>query len=255
MQLSKVMLISVLITTVILGIVGGVLANSLQAAKPAESASPELIATYQAREAAYNQLIEEANQKLEKANAALQAGQTQPGQVSDTQTAAGPAAFSASFSPEKASQIAQKVAVGTDSAVLKTPELVSFEGKTAFEVIFAKGSVYVDAQNGSVLFNGTLPIKITADKAVQIASEYMKEVDVLQVDQITFRNAPIYRVIFKSGMMVYLDMSGQITYIQKASTSAPVVIASNGSSGDMQASVTNAEHEDHHDSAEHEDGD
>jgi hypothetical protein len=98
-------------------------------------------------------------------------------------------------------------------------------------------------------------VQITADKAVQIASDYMKDKDVLQVDQITFRNAPIYRVIFKSGMMVYMDTTGQISYIQKASTPAPVMQASAGSSGNTQASAPTSPKENHEDSGEHEGGD
>lgn len=233
MQISKVMAASIFITTILLGIIGGVVSNSVQGSKKAETVSPEIVATYQQREAAYNQLIEQANQKLDKANAELQAMQTQIDQVNQ-QPALVKATASSTITPEKASEIAQKV-VESGQTVLKTPELVSFEGKAAYEVIFKKGSVYVDAQSGNVLFNATVPIQINADKAAQIASDYLKEQDIMNVDQITFRNAPIFRVIFKSGMMVYMDMAGQITYIQKASSTPPVVQASSGSSNSVQA--------------------
>jgi uncharacterized membrane protein YkoI len=233
MQISKVMAASIFITTIVLGIIGGVVSNSVQGSKKAETVKPEIVATYQEREAAYNQLIEQANQKLEKANAELQAMQTQIDQVNQ-QPSMVKATVSSTITPEKAGEIAQKV-VEAGQTVLKTPELVSFEGKTVYEVIFKKGSVYVDAQNGDVVFNATLPLKINADKAAQIASDYLKEQDILNVDEITFRGAPIFRVIFKSGMMVYMDLGGQITYIQKASSNPPTVQASSGSSNSVQA--------------------
>ena len=134
----------------------------------------------------------------------------------------------------------------------KAADLVSFEGKAAYEVVFPKGSVYIDAQSGAVLFNGTVPQQITSAKAVQIASDYLKDKDLLQVDQITFRGAQIYRVIFKDGMMVYMDLTGQISYIQKASTPAPVIVEAAGpsSSGNSApAQTTSSQHE-----PEHEDG-
>ena len=39
--------------------------------------------------------------------------------------------------------------------MIRTPELVRFEGKVAYEVGFTRGVVYVDATSGAVLFNGT----------------------------------------------------------------------------------------------------
>ena len=246
MHISKVMLASIFITTIVLGIIGGVVSTSMQAAKPAEAVNSELVATYQQREAAYNQLIEQANQKLDQANAQLQAMQTQV-EVATQQPTAVSVSVSTAITPEKASQIAQGT-VEVGQTVQKTPELVSFEGKTTYEVIFQKGSVYVDAQNGAVVFNGTVPLQINADKAVQIASDYLKEKDFLKVDQITFRNAPIFRVIFKSGMMVYMDLTGQITYIQKASSNPPTVQASGGSnnSSNPPAASAPSHHEDEH---------
>ena len=39
--------------------------------------------------------------------------------------------------------------------MIREPELVLFEGKVAYEVGFTRGVVYVDANDGTVLFNGT----------------------------------------------------------------------------------------------------
>ena len=90
MQLSKVMLASIFVTTIILGVVGGVVSNSISSAKAVEPVSPESTATaaaYQQREEAYNQLIAQANQQLEKANSQLQAMQSEVTQLKQQQPA------------------------------------------------------------------------------------------------------------------------------------------------------------------------
>ncbi len=38
--------------------------------------------------------------------------------------------------------------------MIREPELVLFEGKVAYEVGLTRGVVYVDANDGTVLFNG-----------------------------------------------------------------------------------------------------
>lgn len=217
MKPSKVLLVSVFITAIILVIIGGVTSIAM-ANKPSKSdtATTEAVQAYQQREAEYNQLIQQANQQLAEANAKLQAIQSQAAQ---NPAAAQPSTgtLNVAISIDKAEQIARQAA-DPSSLMQKKPDLVSFEGKAAYEVVFQKGSIYIDAQNGSVLFNGTVPQEITAEKAAQIASDYLQNKDILLVDQITFRKAPLYRVIFKNGMMVYLDTTGQITYILKSSS-------------------------------------
>ncbi|MGE5139892.1 MAG: PepSY domain-containing protein [Rudaea sp.] len=53
---------------------------------------------------------------------------------------------------DQAARIAQKL---TGHGKLdKTPELVNFRGKMAYEILFDNGSVYVDAFSGKVLYNG-----------------------------------------------------------------------------------------------------
>jgi hypothetical protein len=56
---------------------------------------------------------------------------------------------------QAASAIAESV-VPTNMSPLSTPELVNFEGKIAYEVIFDQGNVYVDADTGDVLYNGVI---------------------------------------------------------------------------------------------------
>jgi hypothetical protein len=252
MKISKVMLASVFLTAAILAVLSGVVTNVLaernvsQAASASNNASAAEVQQLQEREAQYQQIITQANQQLEQANTELKTlqeqvielkKQTAPAQnVSANATNSAVAAISA----EKAGQIAEEAA-SLGQVLKKAPELVSFEGKAAYEALFDKGSIYVDAQSGEVLFNGTIPQEISANKAAQVAAEYLKNTDILQVDKITFRNAPMYRVIFKDGTMVYMDITGQITYIQKASPNVVVVEqASSSYSGSAAAPASPA---------------
>lgn len=222
MKTSTVMLASVFITAIILVVIGGVTSNVL-ANKGADPAVPQAtVQAYQQREADYNQLIQQANQQLDQANAELAAMQSRSAQ-GNSQPASG-----AAISADQAGQIAQQAA-GPGQVFLKQPDLVDFQGKTAYEVVFGKGSVYVNAQDGSVLFNGTVPQQITADQAAQVAADYLKNQDILQVDQVTIGNAPRYRVIFKNGTLAWLDLTGQITEVQLPAPAVPSVQASTGS--------------------------
>lgn len=242
MKSSKMLLISAFITAAILTLIGGattiVLANKNTAEK---AAAPQMVQRNQQQEASYNALLQQANAQIEKANADLQAMQKKLDEMKQSQgkTAPAPASASVTISPSQAHDTAQKAAAPGQQAT-GTPDLIEFEGKTAYEVVFPNGSIYVDAVSGAVLFNGTVPQVITADKAGQIASDYLKIRDILFIDKIVFHNADLYRVVFKNGTMAYLDMTGQIKYVQLPEKKK-VVIAS--SSGGTQGSGTSASSE------------
>jgi hypothetical protein len=240
-KLSKVLLASIFITVSVLvtigGLVGSVLANKAPNQAAAEATmAVATVQAYQQREVAYNQLVQQANQQLEKANSDLQSMQKEIAQLK--QPPAAQNASKASISAASAEEIAIK-SVAPGMQPLKAPELVSFEGKTAYEVAFEKGSVYINAEDGTVIFNETIPQQITAEKAAQIASDYLKIKDVLQVDQITFHNAPLFRVILGNGTMVFMDLTGQITYIE-AKAKPPSVVVVNDSAGESNQSNSSA---------------
>jgi hypothetical protein len=256
MKTSKILLVSIFITSIILVVIGGVTSNvlankSASSDQAASAPSQQEIQAYQEREASYNQLIQQANQQLEKANSDLQAMQSQINQLkgqapAEQQANNAPAAVG--VSAQKAAEIASQV-VELGQSPQKEPELVSFEGKAAYEVVFQKGSVYVDAQSGEMLFNGTVPQEISVEKASQVAADYMKNPDVLQVDKIQFRGNQIYRVIFKNGYLVFMDLTGQITYIQAPGprASAAQVVADAGGSGGSSGSHEYEDHSEHGD--------
>jgi hypothetical protein len=41
---------------------------------------------------------------------------------------------------------------------MRTPELVSFQGAVAYEVVLDRGTLYVHANSGQILYNGTAPV-------------------------------------------------------------------------------------------------
>ncbi len=243
MKPSKILLASVFLTAIIIVVIGAV-TRIVLASSSSNNAAPsaDTVQVYQQREAAYKQLIQQANQQIEEANARLQAAGPAAGDATGpaASTATGAAAASnapanVAVSADKAEQVARQAA-DPGQLLVKPPELVNFQGKVAYEVAFQKGSIYIDAQTGAVLFNGTVPQTITLDKAAQIAANYLNDNNILQADRITFRNAPLYRVIFKSGMMVYLDTTGQITYLLKSSSKVVVVDSGGNSSSGPAAS-------------------
>jgi uncharacterized membrane protein YkoI len=132
------------------------------------------------RDQSYQQRIREANERIQQTNEQLkQAYQkqrslaTQLNQAYRQATSTGkaapaqppvqaqpapqptpaPAAPTYAVSPDMAVTIAMNVAPGAKLA--RQPELVNFQGAVAYEVMLDTGAVYVDANSGQILFNGT----------------------------------------------------------------------------------------------------
>lgn len=202
MKISKTFLLSAFITAAILMVVGGV--TAVTAANRA--ASQKL--------AAYEDLVQQANDQITRANEQILALQ---GQTPSTTQPASPDVFplaapAAAVTAGQA-EAAARSAVEAGQILQKPPELVSFEGAAAYEVVFSGGSVFIDAQSGAVLFNGTAPQTISAEQAAQVASDYLHNTAILETGQVPFRGQSIYRVIFKNGTIVFLDPTGQIISI------------------------------------------
>lgn len=252
MKTSKVLLASIFLTAVILAVVGGFVSNAMAqrmaASSPNQSTAADGTvdpAVFTEREAAYQQTIEQANQQLTQANQQLQEMQTRLNQLQEQ-----PAGSAAVIPSEQAARAAREAA-GAGQVERKPPELVSFDGRAAYEVVFDAGSIYVDAQSGALLFNATQPQNITAEQAAQIASDYLGIKDILSVDQINFRGAPLWRVIFKNSTIAYLDLTGQITYVLNDSYS-PQDVQVSSSSDNSSSNSSSHEFDDHHED-EHDD--
>ncbi len=90
------------------------------------------------REAAYQELIRQANERLAKANSSQNTVLTNR------------------LSGDQAVQIALQAV--PKAAVMGRPELSNYQGILAYEVTLNTGLVYVDASNGQILANGAEPI-------------------------------------------------------------------------------------------------
>jgi hypothetical protein len=147
MSQKTMLAVAASLTAFVLVLVGGVfgrVTNVQAASAQATSAaiSPAMADLWNQRESAYRALIDEANQRLQAAASPT----PQP-----TAAATDPAA---AITPDQAANLA--IVASRGASILKAPELVDFQGTVAYEVQTSAGLVYIDAANGSVLYNGTV---------------------------------------------------------------------------------------------------
>ena len=176
MTQKTALILSAVLTAFVLVLGGGIVARVSQPTAPAEAAPvasaptvPAPTATIdgnaqveqllQQREAQYRQLIDEANQRLQQANQQLAASAAAAPAARSAQSAAvaAPAAQAAQPTASLSAEAARNIAIDASggATMIREPELVLFEGKVAYEVGFTRGVMYVDANDGTVLFNGT----------------------------------------------------------------------------------------------------
>jgi uncharacterized membrane protein YkoI len=134
--------VSVGLTAFVLVFIGAAIHIGRQAQSAAANPTldPQLVAQLQAREAAYQAMIAQANSQYQA---------TAP---ASTSTPAQEPTVTYPISPELAASIALSVAPG--SSLVQNPVLISFQGAVAYEVTLNTGRVYVDANSGQILFNG-----------------------------------------------------------------------------------------------------
>lgn len=150
----SMLIISVVVTSFILVVTGALADRVINSQQPGVGVqpeavgldSPEVITILEEREAEYQALIDEANQKLAAAY------ETQEELASRLEQEA-PTASQAEYeiSPELAVGLALSVA--PSAKVSKRVELVMFQGMVAYEVILDRGAVYIGAENGWLLHN------------------------------------------------------------------------------------------------------
>jgi uncharacterized membrane protein YkoI len=176
MTQKTAVLISGILTAFLLviggGLVGRMSSQSATAPLPTTIASApvaaidpsaQVVAQLQQREAQYQQLIDQANQRLQQAYAQQQAAVAQINQaraatapqVQQSQAAAA-AAPAQPAAPTLSADSAINIAIDASGGkrMIRTPELVMFEGSVAYEIGFTNGAIYVDAYSGAVLYNG-----------------------------------------------------------------------------------------------------
>jgi uncharacterized membrane protein YkoI len=218
MKIKATLLISAFLTASILTVVGGIATMTKNEKTELANASTQTSLVQSTRDAAYQNLINQANQTIDQANSEITNLQSQLQQQSSTPTAAAYAIL-----PDQASAIASKA---SGQVVQATPKLVNYNGKAAYEVVFQSGNVYVDANTGLVLFNGALVAQtISAEQASQIAINYTGNSTVVGVATGLYNNTAAYQVTFQNGEVVYLDMTGTVLAVQ-----VPSSVKSNSSS-------------------------
>jgi hypothetical protein len=121
------------LTAFVLVLTGGVVAIA-SASRPAAAASAD--PPTDAREAQWQALLAQANERLQQAYA-------------DQGQAAAPVDDLGALGAARAALLA-----APGARLLQPPERVRFEGVTAYEVVLDQGVVYVDAATGQVLYNG-----------------------------------------------------------------------------------------------------
>jgi uncharacterized membrane protein YkoI len=201
---------------------------------------PTAEALLREREAAYQAALAEANRRLAEANQQLNTAQRElnemsaqvsvpapaaPAPAAPAPAAPAPAAPPApvyAVSPEQAQAIAQANAQG--ATLIRAPELVSLQGVPAYEVVFDRGAIYVDAQTGAILANtistGTqVTNAINEDQAIAAAVAYMGGGTVAKVKREYEHGVDVYEVKFADGSEVYVDAySGQVVYAKVKNT-------------------------------------
>ena len=132
MNKRMVLFTSIFLSVLLLVVIGGVV-KTVTARQSQAAISPNLQAQIDAREAEYAAQIEAANQQIRLLSEQVQGQQ--------------PVNVSSKISPENAATIAIQTA-GEDELLLQLPELVSYEGKTAYEVKLTDGVLFIDLISG-----------------------------------------------------------------------------------------------------------
>jgi hypothetical protein len=123
----------------------------------------QIIAQMQQREAAYQQLVDQANQRLQQAYDQQRAAVAQINQTRSVAAAprvqqqpVAAAAPAQSAAPMLSADTAINISIDASGGkrIIRNPELVMFEGHVAYETGFTNGAIYVDAYSGAVLYNG-----------------------------------------------------------------------------------------------------
>jgi hypothetical protein len=211
MSTKITLLISAFVTASILTVISGIVTTTDNQRAVLASAATQASVAQSTRDADYQKLLNEANNTINQANSQILSLQAQLQKQTATPTQA-----AYPIQPDQAAAIASKL-VGL--VVTQTPRLVSFNGSAAYEVVFVNGNIYVDAVNGTVLYNGVQVSKmITADQAAQIAITYTGNTVVLRVATGLYNNNSAYQVIFQNGEVVYVDSFGTVLAVQVPSS-------------------------------------
>ena len=232
MNKRLVLFMSIFFSVILLAVVGGVVKTVAARQQQASVISPELQSQIAAREAEYAAQIELANQQIQQLN----------DQINLQQNSAEPTGIT----PENAAAIALQTA-GIEEALQKIPELVSYEGKSAYEVQLTDGVLYIDSLTGEVLFNG-VPQLISPEQAAEIAGMYLGGMDprYATVKMAVSNGSDVYQVTFND-YIVYVDQFGNVVQAQVLQYANNTTNQSGSSQNTSSYSEHEHDHDDHDD--------
>jgi hypothetical protein len=191
---KSAIIISILITTLVLGTVAGVV--KAVSVSQTNAKVQELEQTIQAREELYKQTIEEANTRL--------------AQIQTNPTAS-------AISPDQAIQNARSAVGSFGLTMSNPPELVNYNGSRAYEINSWEGiKLYVDSLSGAVLFNsltGSAAKAVTDKEAIQAAMNYMPGYTFASISKSVYNGQQVDIVTFTSGDQIYVNLAGQVVYV------------------------------------------
>jgi hypothetical protein len=104
--------------------------------------------------------------------------------------------------------------VGNNQVLAGVPQLVSYQGITAFEIPFVDGLMYIDATSGAVL-SSSVKTQITEQQAIEVAAAYLgvKNTSTAAVKKLSINGNDVYKV-FISNYVLVVDKFGTITTLQ-----------------------------------------
>jgi len=227
MTTKKSILISAVSAALILLISFGV-TSALAINKNNAQIDIEVASKIAERETKYRLLIEEANARIQTLNAQVQ-GVTPASQTQSVLTT------------ESVLSIAYQTA-GNDQVLSGVPQLVSFQGTSAYEIPFVNGMMYIDAISGAVLSNNVRP-QINEQQAIQISADYLGVTNTSNfvVNRLSIDGTDVFKVYVNNYVLV-VDKYGTITTFQVIKT-APSGSGSSGSSKDDDHEENDDDHE------------
>ncbi len=231
---SKAGILALVLTFFTLGLIGGVARAAMEITQPKNDTVAQPAAA-----------VEVSNQDISIAPIV----EAQPFQAVPTAT---PAAIPA----DQASLLALQAA-GEDARVVAQPELVVFNGETAYEVKVEDGNVvYIGAFDGTLKYNSITESNkpaITSEDALIIAADYIDYYQPVSIALKDYNGKSAYFIRFWNGANVFVDRVGTILavqYIQYTNSNATGTGSSGGTSNSSSSDNGESDHDEDEDESE-----
>jgi hypothetical protein len=231
MTTKKAVVISAVVIVMTLIITFGI-SNVIANQNNASQVDVDLVSKIAEREASYRLLLEEANQRIDSLNAQLQAN-PETSEITGNTADANSTENQSVLTADAALDIAYQ-SVGKNEVLSGVPQLVSFQGTTAFEIPFVDGLVYIDAASGAILSSSVLT-QINEEQAITAVADYLniKSTSNAVVKKYNIDGTDFYKV-FINNYVLFVDKYGTITKFQivQSSSSGSSSKSSSGSDGE-----------------------